>query len=115
MSEISEHLGDRDKDVSEVRNYIVSDTSRQDKYSSVSEGDSHINTDYSRTADSFSGRSNKGSYSRSSSRSHSVADTITPSSVWKRRSPSRRSVREAAVQTQADGLAYTWSSGLSTN
>ncbi|XP_014004647.1 uncharacterized protein C19orf44 homolog [Salmo salar] len=110
VSEISEHLGDRDKDVSEVRNYIVSDTSRQDKYSSVSEGDSHINTDYSRTADSFSGRSNKGSYSRSSSRSHSVADTITPSSVWKRRSPSRRSVREAAVQTQADGLAYTWSS-----
>ncbi|XP_023826922.1 uncharacterized protein C19orf44 homolog isoform X1 [Salvelinus sp. IW2-2015] len=111
MSEISEHLGDGDKGVSEVRNYIVSDTSRQDKYSSVSEGDSHVtHTDYSRTADSFSGRSSKGSYSRSSSHSHSVADTITPSSVWKRRSPSRRSVREAAVQTQADGLAYTWSS-----
>ncbi|XP_070291223.1 uncharacterized protein C19orf44 homolog isoform X2 [Salvelinus sp. IW2-2015] len=113
MSEISEHLGDGDKGVSEVRNYIVSDTSRQDKYSSVSEGDSHVtHTDYSRTADSFSGRSSKGSYSRSSSHSHSVADTITPSSVWKRRSPSRRSVREAAVQTQADGLAYTWSSGM---
>ncbi|KAM9502247.1 uncharacterized protein C19orf44 homolog isoform 1-T2 [Salvelinus alpinus] len=111
MSEISEHLGDGDKGVSEVRNYIVSDTSRQDKYSSVSEGDSHVtHTDYSRTADSFSGRSSKGSYSRSSSHSHSVADTITPSSVWKRRSPNRRSVREAAVQTQADGLAYTWSS-----
>ncbi|XP_071198885.1 uncharacterized protein C19orf44 homolog isoform X2 [Salvelinus alpinus] len=113
MSEISEHLGDGDKGVSEVRNYIVSDTSRQDKYSSVSEGDSHVtHTDYSRTADSFSGRSSKGSYSRSSSHSHSVADTITPSSVWKRRSPNRRSVREAAVQTQADGLAYTWSSGM---
>ncbi|XP_055796575.1 uncharacterized protein C19orf44 homolog isoform X2 [Salvelinus fontinalis] len=113
MSEISEHLGDEDKGVSEVRNYIVSDTSQQDKYSIVSEGDSHVtHTDYSRTTYSFSGRSSKGSYSRSSSLSHSVADTITPSSVWKRRSPSRRSVREAAVQTQADGLAYTWSSGM---
>ncbi|XP_020336000.1 uncharacterized protein C19orf44 homolog isoform X1 [Oncorhynchus kisutch] len=111
VSEISEHLKYGDKDMSEVRNYIVSDTSRQDKHSSVSEGDSHVtHTDYSRTTDSFTGRSSKGSYSRSSSRSHSVADTITPSSVWKRRSPSRRSVREAAVQTQADGLAYTWSS-----
>ncbi|XP_024278981.1 uncharacterized protein C19orf44 homolog isoform X2 [Oncorhynchus tshawytscha] len=111
VSEISEHLGYGDKDMSEVRNYIVSDTSRQDKYSSVSGGDRHVtHTDYSRTADSFTGRSSKGSYSRSSSRSHSVADTITP--VWKRCSPSRRSVREAAVQTQADGLAYTWSSGM---
>nr|XP_046159874.1 uncharacterized protein C19orf44 homolog isoform X2 [Oncorhynchus gorbuscha] len=111
VSEISEHLGYGDKDMSEVRNYIVSDTSRQDKYSSVSEGDRHVtHTDDSRTADSFTGRSSKGSYSRSPSRSPSVSDTITPSSVWKRRSPSRRGVREAAVQTQADRLAYTWSS-----
>ncbi|KAK6320444.1 hypothetical protein J4Q44_G00095510 [Coregonus suidteri] len=118
VSEISKYLGDGDKDVSEVsevRDCIVSDTSRRDKYSSVSEGDSHVtHTDYSRTADSFSGRSSSGSYSRSSSRSHSMADTITPSSVSKRRSPSRRSVREAAVQTQPDGLAYTWSSGMAT-
>nr|XP_046159885.1 uncharacterized protein C19orf44 homolog isoform X3 [Oncorhynchus gorbuscha] len=113
VSEISEHLGYGDKDMSEVRNYIVSDTSRQDKYSSVSEGDRHVtHTDDSRTADSFTGRSSKGSYSRSPSRSPSVSDTITPSSVWKRRSPSRRGVREAAVQTQADRLAYTWSSGM---
>ncbi|XP_014072369.1 uncharacterized protein [Salmo salar] len=112
VSEISEHLGDRDGDkdaleVSKVMDYSVSDTSWSDKYSSVSEKDSqsHItHTDYSRIADSFSG--SRAFYSRSS-RSHSVAETIMPSQVLKRRWP--RCVREAPVQTQPDGLAFTWS------
>ncbi|XP_041695653.1 uncharacterized protein C19orf44 homolog isoform X2 [Coregonus clupeaformis] len=69
-------------------------------------------TDYSRNADSFSGKSSRAFYSRSS-RSHSVADTLMPSQVSERRSPSRRCVREAAVQTQPDGLAFTWSAALS--
>ncbi|XP_010869788.2 uncharacterized protein C19orf44 homolog isoform X1 [Esox lucius] len=118
VCEISEHLGDRDEDVPEVssagENSMSVTSQRDSKRSGVSEGDSRVtHKDYSRTADSFSGRSTGGSSSRSS-HSSSEADTITPSRACKRSSPSRRSFREAAVQTQPDGLTYTWSSGVAT-
>ncbi|KAG9350686.1 hypothetical protein JZ751_024575 [Albula glossodonta] len=111
MSEISEHLGHREKDASRVSEQQdvserthgpspeerLSRTERSVSYSSHSES--------SRSNGSFSG-SRRGSYSRLSA-SNSLSDTIT--SFHEKRKPS---VKEAAVQTQTEGLSYTWSSGL---
>ncbi|KAI1891775.1 hypothetical protein AGOR_G00147230 [Albula goreensis] len=112
MSEISEHLGHREKDASrasEQQDEVSerthgpspeerrSRTERSVSYSSHSESN--------RSNASFSG-SRRGSYSRSSA-SDSLSDTIT--SFHEKCKPS---VKEAAVQTQTEGLSYTWSSGL---
>ncbi|KAL1023107.1 hypothetical protein UPYG_G00036480 [Umbra pygmaea] len=105
-TEISEHLGDKDvSGVSISRDQSFSETSQRDyKYSSVSEKDSEVlQQDDNRTADSFR-----------SSCSSSLADTITQSGVMKTRPPNQKSMREAAVQTQLDGLTYTWSAGMAT-
>ncbi|KAJ7993160.1 hypothetical protein DPEC_G00269540 [Dallia pectoralis] len=107
VCEISEHLGGRDENVPEVS------SDREYSFSGSSRSNSEHSKDYRRTADSFCSRSSRGS-SSGSSQSSSEADTITLSRVLKKTSPSRRSFREAAVQTQTDGLAYTWSSGLAT-
>ncbi|XP_051550655.1 uncharacterized protein C19orf44 homolog isoform X2 [Myxocyprinus asiaticus] len=91
-SEISEHLTDDDKDAS-----LVSEA--QDSLYKAKEDD--VDHTLSETS-----RSTKDSYSDSSTRSSFSNATIT-----RGRSPDRH-VKEAAVQTQPDGLTYTWSSGM---
>ncbi|KAJ8278609.1 hypothetical protein COCON_G00056750 [Conger conger] len=104
-SEISEHLGQGDRDVSAAsevqdgsRRAWESKSERSASYSSRTEGD---------RSDGSRSDSRRGSYSRSST-SASRSDTVTPPRA--RRTP-RQAVREAGVQTQTDGLSYTWTSG----
>ncbi|XP_051977974.1 uncharacterized protein C19orf44 homolog [Xyrauchen texanus] len=91
-SEISENLTDDDKDAS-----LVSEA----KYSLYKSKEEDVDHSLSETS-----RSSKDSYSDTSTRSSFSNATITHS-----RSPDR-CVKEAAVQTQPDGLTYTWSSGM---
>lgn len=125
-SEISEHVGDEDEkeasEVGEVKDHDDSDSDRSrrrydDDFASLSERSSRARsrsyatrTDRSRTAGSLSdGTISR--VSRSLSRSDSSSRTITPPRRSEAR-PSGPAVREAAVQTQPDGLAYAWSSGV---
>lgn len=125
-SDISEHLGDEEeKEASEVsvvkdHNVSYSDRSRRrydDDSGSLSERSSRPRsrsyatwTDHTRTAGSLSdGTISR--ISRSLSHSDSSSRTVTPPRRSKAR-PSGPTLREAAVQTQPDGLAYAWSSGV---
>ncbi|XP_008295025.1 uncharacterized protein C19orf44 homolog [Stegastes partitus] len=108
-SKVSEHLqgdGDGDEVASEVRE--DSDVSRgrtDDDYSS-----SFSDTSGSRTSDRT--RTSK-SYSRSrDSRSSVSRGSWTSSQQSRRQASARKAVKEAAVQTQPDPLAYTWSTGV---
>ncbi|XP_036375117.1 uncharacterized protein C19orf44 homolog [Megalops cyprinoides] len=107
-SEISERLGQRNKDAStssEVQDY----DSGRDDVSDPSERRSGTERSVSYSTRSESASSNesrssrRGSHSRSST---SASNTITPPRER------RRTRREAAVQTQRDGLSYTWSTGM---
>ncbi|KAK2906630.1 hypothetical protein Q8A67_005615 [Cirrhinus molitorella] len=89
-SEISERLTGKDKDAS-----LISES----PYSSYKSHDGV--DDYDRTLSQSSS-----CHSDSSSRSSSSNATVTHGP-----SPDRH-VKEVAVQTQADGLTYTWSSGM---
>ncbi|KAG7487951.1 hypothetical protein MATL_G00028940 [Megalops atlanticus] len=111
ISEISERLAQRNKDASissEVQDYD-SYRSRRGDISDPSERRSRTERSVSYSPRSESASSNesrssrRGSYSRSST---SASDTITPPRER------RRTRREAAVQTQTDGLSYTWSTGM---
>ncbi|XP_056303639.1 uncharacterized protein C19orf44 homolog isoform X2 [Danio aesculapii] len=93
-SEISERLSDEDKDTS-----LVSEA-QYSSYKSQDDDDDHDEHTLSQSSVSSSGNSD------SSSNSSSSNATVT-------RGPSpERNVKEAAVQTQVDGFAYTWSSGM---
>ncbi|XP_043078553.1 uncharacterized protein C19orf44 homolog isoform X2 [Puntigrus tetrazona] len=89
VSEISEHLTEKDKDAS-----LISEAQHG---SYKSQDDDH---DLTLTQSSSSCRSD--SCSRSSSSNATVTHDPSPD----------RHVKEAAVQTQTDGLTYTWSSGM---
>lgn len=113
VSEISEHLGLGDGDASIASE--VWDESRRAGRSSPRErhGKSERSVSYSSRmeGDRSDGSRSDGksdSYSRTSS-SASHSDTITPP---RERRKSCQTVREAGVQTQMDGLSYTWTSGL---
>nr|XP_001337233.2 uncharacterized protein C19orf44 homolog [Danio rerio] len=91
-SEVSEHLSYEDKDTSLVSEAQYSSHKSQDV--------DHEEHSFSQSSVSSSGNSD------SSSNSSSSNATVT-------RGPSlERNVKEAAVQTQVDGFAYTWSSGM---
>nr|XP_055073890.1 uncharacterized protein C19orf44 homolog [Misgurnus anguillicaudatus]XP_055073892.1 uncharacterized protein C19orf44 homolog [Misgurnus anguillicaudatus]XP_055073893.1 uncharacterized protein C19orf44 homolog [Misgurnus anguillicaudatus]XP_055073894.1 uncharacterized protein C19orf44 homolog [Misgurnus anguillicaudatus]XP_055073895.1 uncharacterized protein C19orf44 homolog [Misgurnus anguillicaudatus] len=90
VSEVSEHLTDENKDVSEAQSSYKSQD-EDDKLTSLSES-------------SRSSRHRR--HSDSSSQSGSSDATVT-------RGPSpERQMKDTAVQTQTDGLTYTWSSGM---
>lgn len=90
VSEVSEHLTDENKDVSEALSSYKSQD-EDDKLTSLSES-------------SRSSRHRR--HSDSSSQSGSSDATVT-------RGPSPEcQMKDTAVQTQTDGLTYTWSSGM---
>ncbi|XP_055073892.2 uncharacterized protein C19orf44 homolog [Misgurnus anguillicaudatus] len=90
VSEVSEHLTDENKDVSEAQSSYKSQD-EDDKLTSLSES-------------SRSSRHRR--HSDSSSQSVFSDATVT-------RGPSpERQMKGTAVQTQTDGLTYTWSSGM---
>ncbi|XP_073700421.1 uncharacterized protein C19orf44 homolog [Garra rufa] len=91
-SEISERLTDRDKDAS-----MISEA----QYSSYKSQDSDDHDDHT-----LSQSVSPSPHSDSSSRSSSSNATVTHGP-----SPDRH-VKEVAIQTHADGLTYTWSSGM---
>ncbi|XP_035271372.1 uncharacterized protein C19orf44 homolog isoform X2 [Anguilla anguilla] len=103
VSEISEHLGRRDKEASTASE--VWDGSRRAGESEKSVSYSS-RSEFNRSDGSQSG-SRRGSYLRSSA-SASLSDTITPPHE---RRKARQTAQEAGVQTQMDGLSYTWASG----
>ncbi|XP_026120103.1 uncharacterized protein C19orf44-like isoform X1 [Carassius auratus] len=88
-SEISERLTDKDKDAS-----LISEA-QYSSYKSQDDDDRNLSQS---SSSSF--------HSDSTSRSTSSNATVTHGP-----SPDRH-VKEVAVQTQADGLTYTWSSGM---
>uniref|UniRef100_A0A3Q1CHZ6 DUF4614 domain-containing protein n=1 Tax=Amphiprion ocellaris TaxID=80972 RepID=A0A3Q1CHZ6_AMPOC len=108
-SQVSEHLqgdGDEDKVLSEVKeDSEVSHGRTEDDYSSAFSDTSHSRTsDRSRTSKSFSrSRDSRSSVSHGS---------WTSSQQTKRKASDRKALKEAAVQTQPDPLATTWSTGV---
>ncbi|XP_065100410.1 uncharacterized protein C19orf44 homolog isoform X2 [Paramisgurnus dabryanus] len=90
VSEVSEHLTEDDRDVSEAQSSYKSQD-EDDKLTSLSES-------------SRSSRHRR--HSDSSSQSGSSNATVT-----RGLSPERQ-MKDTAVQTQTDGLTYTWSSGM---
>lgn len=109
-SQVSEHLqgdGDEDEVLSEVKEDSEASHGRtEDDYSSAFSDTSRSRTsDRSRTSKSFSrSRDSRSSVSRGS---------WTSSQQTKRKTSPRKTLKEAAVQTQPDPLATTWSTGPS--
>lgn len=89
-SEISKHLTDKNTDAS-----MISEAQHSTYKSQDEDDDDHT----------LSQSSSSSRHSGSSLRSSSSIATVTDGP-----SPDRR-VKEVAVQTQTDGLTYTWSSG----
>ncbi|KAJ8408257.1 hypothetical protein AAFF_G00256710 [Aldrovandia affinis] len=120
VSEISERLGQgrggRDASTaSETQNDASSGRSRKARPSSPPERRRRSGRSASYSSQSESRRSDgsRGGGSRRGSRSRSsLSDAVTPPRERRRASSTRGTVREAAVQTQTDGLSYTWSSGF---
>ncbi|GAA6230925.1 uncharacterized protein C19orf44 homolog isoform X2 [Lates japonicus] len=112
-SQVSEHLqGDEDvaQVTSEMREVASdSDVSREkteDDYSSTFSDTASQMSHRSQTSKSFSGsRDSRSSVSRGSRTS--VHQSKRPASA-------RKVLKEAAVQTQPDTMAYTWSTGMAT-
>ncbi|XP_042271508.1 uncharacterized protein C19orf44 homolog isoform X2 [Thunnus maccoyii] len=117
-SQVSEHLlgdGEQEEVVSEVREEAfesdVSHRRTEDDYSSTFSDTSRSCT--SRTSDRSQRSLSRSRDSRSSrsSVSHSDWDSSRPS---RKHASARKVLKETAVQTQPDPLAYTWSSGMAT-
>uniref|UniRef100_A0A3Q1GKD8 DUF4614 domain-containing protein n=1 Tax=Acanthochromis polyacanthus TaxID=80966 RepID=A0A3Q1GKD8_9TELE len=108
-SQVSEHLqgdGDEDEVLSEVKeDSEVSHGRTEDDYSSAFSDTSRSQTsDRSHMSKSFSrSRDSRSSMSRGS---------WTSSQQMRRKASGRKALKEAAVQTQPDPLASTWSTGV---
>ncbi|XP_017576216.1 uncharacterized protein C19orf44 homolog isoform X2 [Pygocentrus nattereri] len=109
-------------DTAPSANEISEHFSAGDKHSSIAtepqsrSGDWHSDDDLTLTEDPSKSTSTRyrrpGSLSRSrSSRSSSNSSDATVTQSEPRRLSARRPVKDATVQTQRDGLTYTWSAG----